>query len=359
MNKQKWSTVVLSSVGVAALVAGYVAPVQAATTGTLPTSNVSVQLAKKDGMVHGFGMPANWANLGGMWTAFQKQYGITTVYKVEGEMSSAQELQAFLKEKAHPVGDVGDIGLSWGPQAVQMGAIAPYKNKYWNQIPANLKDKNGYWAAAYYGVIAFEVNTNKVKNVPTTWKDLLKPEYKGLIGMGDPRQAAESFDAVVAAASANGGSATNIQPGIDFFKKLKKSGNWNGSNVGTAPMQTGQNAIQIVWNYLGESDQQQLKADNIKVVVPTDGTVAGPYVEVINKYAPHPYAARLLNEYLFSDAGQISYAEGGAYPVRLKDIKLPASVHLPALPKKVLFLTGDMTSQLNLINSKWQSEVLN
>lgn len=335
MKRVTW-TVSALAISAAALAIGTAAPIYAAAN--LPTSNVSVQLAKKDGEVHGFGMPANWANLGDMWASFEKKYGIKTVYQAEGNMSSAQELQAFQKEKSHPVGDVGDIGISFGPTAVQMGVVAPYKNKYWNQIPADLKDKNGYWAAAYYGVIAFEVNTKKVKDVPTTWKDLLKPEYKGLIGVADPRQAGEGFDAVVAAAYANGGSASNIQPGLDFFKKLKQNGNWNGSNVGTSEMQTGQNAIQIVWNYLGESDQQQLKNDDIKVVVPSDGTVAGPYVEVINKYAPHPYAARLLNEYLFSDAGQISYAEGGAYPVRLKYIKLPKSVHLPPLPKKVLSL---------------------
>lgn len=353
--KNAWRTLFVTSASTVALATLFVSA-QAATT--LPTHNVSVAMAKQEGMVHGFGMPANWANLGGMWAAFQKQYGIQTVYQAEGNMSSAQELQAFAKEKYHPIGDVGDIGISFGPQAVQMGVLTPYKNKYWGQIPANLKNNNGYWAAAYYGVIAFEVNGKKVKDIPTTWKDLLKPEYKGLIGMGDPRQAGESFDAVVAAAVANGGNIKNIQPGINFFKKLKQSGNWNGSNVGTSEMQTGQNSIQIVWNYLGESDQQQLKSDDIKVIVPKDGTVAGPYVEVINKYAPHPYAARLLNEYLFSNAGQISYAKGGAYPVRLKYIKLPKGIHLPPLPKKVTFLTGNLSQQQNLVNNEWQSQVL-
>ena len=358
MMKKAWSTALIAGASTVAL-ATVAATADAATkANNLPTHNVSVAMAKKEGMVHGFGMPANWANLGNMWASFQKKYGIKTVYQAEGNMSSAQELQAFAKEKNHPIGDVGDIGISFGPGAVQMGVLAPYKNKYWNQIPANLKNKNGYWAAAYYGVIAFEVNAKKVKQIPTTWQDLLKPEYKGLIGMGDPRQAGESFDAVVAAAVANGGSVNNLQPGINFFAKLKKSGNWNGSNVGTSEMQTGQNAIQIVWNYLGESDQKQLKSEDIKVIVPKDGTVAGPYVEVINKYAPHPYAARLLNEYLFSNAGQISYAEGGAYPVRLKHIKLPKGVHLPPLPKKVTFLTGDLSKQQNLVNNAWQSQVL-
>ncbi|WDL99098.1 ABC transporter substrate-binding protein [Alicyclobacillus sp. ALC3] len=332
-------------------------------SGALPVQipmSTLVANAKKEGVVHGFGMPANWANLGGMWSSFSKKYGIQTVYQAEGNMTSAEELQAFQKEKNHSIGDVGDIGIQFGPTAQQMGVVAPFKNQYWNQIPSQLKDPNGTWAAAYYGVMSFEVNTNKVKNVPKTWSDLLKPEYKGMIGFGDPRQAAENFDAVIAAAYAFGGSSQNIQPGIQFFQKLRKSGNWTGTPDGTSVLQTGQAAIEIRWNYLAEADQQAFKGHpNIQIVVPSDSTVAGPYVEVVNKYAPHPYAARLLNDYLFSDAGQISYAEGGAYPVRLKYLKLPSSVHLPPLNmNSVHFLVGNFTNAVNQMNSLWGKDVL-
>lgn len=325
----------------------------------VPTSEL-ISKAKSEGTVHGFGMPANWANLGNMWSSFTKKYGIQTLYQAEGNMSSGQELQSFQSEKNHPIGDVGDIGISFGPTAVQMGVAAPFKNKYWNQIPNNLKDPNGYWAAAYYGVTAFEVNTSKVKNVPTTWADLLKPEYKGMIGFADPRQAAVSLDAVIAAAYAFGGSVNNVEPGLKFFAKLKKIGNWTGSNYSTAAMQTGQIAIGITWNYLAGADQKQFAGKPpIKVVVPSDGAVAGPYVEVINKYAPHPYAARLLNTYLFSNAGQISYAEGGAYPVRLPYLKLPASVKLPPLNMTTVhFLSGNLSKAQSTIVNGWGSQVL-
>ncbi|OPG17231.1 ABC transporter substrate-binding protein [Ferroacidibacillus organovorans] len=323
-------------------------------------NNGIVAKAKAEGLVHGFGMPSNWANLGNMWSSFSKTYGIQTQYVAEGNMSSAEELQAFQKEKNHPIGDVGDIGISFGPTAVKMGVVAPFKNQYWNQIPANLKNPNGNWAAAYYGVISFEVNPKMVKQIPHTWKDLLKPEYKGLIGFGDPRQAAEQFDAVIAASYAFGGNANNVMPGIQFFKKLHQIGNWTGTTGSSAAMKTGQVGIQITWNYLSEADAAQFQGrPSIVTVVPKDSTVAGPYVEVINKYAPHPYAARLLNNYLFSNAGQISYAEGGAYPVRLKYIKLPVSVHLPALNMAhVHFLSGTFAKATATINADWAPMVL-
>lgn len=319
-----------------------------------------VAKAKAEGDVHGFGMPANWANLGNMWASFTRTYGIHDQYVAEGNMSSAEELQSFQKEKNHPIGDVGDIGISFGPTAIQMGVVAPFKNQYWSQIPADLKNPNGYWAAAYYGVISFEVNPQMVKQVPHTWADLLKPEYKGLIGFGDPRQAAEQFDAVIAASYAFGGNANNIQPGINFFKKLHQIGNWTGTTGSSAAMKTGQIGIQITWNYLSEADAKTFAGrPKILTVVPTDATVAGPYVEVVNKYAPHPYAARLLNNYLFSNAGQISYAQGGAYPVRLKYIHLPKSVHLPALDlNKVHFLAGTFAKATKTLNAEWGSQVL-
>ncbi len=361
-------TTVLAGCGTNTGVSNSLASSGSATGGSNQASAIGVTVpyaqlvakTKAEGTVHGFGMPANWANLGNMWSSFQKKYGINTLYQAEGNMSSGQELQAFQSEKNHPIGDVGDIGISFGPTAVQMGVTAPFKNKYWNQIPNNLKDSNGNWAAAYYGVTAFEVNTNKVKNVPTTWADLLKPQYRGMIGFADPRQAAVSLDAVIAAAYAFGGSVNNIEPGLQFFAKLKKSGNWTGANYSTAAMQTGQVAIGITWNYLAEADQKQFAGNPpIKVVVPSDGVVAGPYVEVVNKYAPHPYAARLLNTYLFSNAGQISYAEGGAYPVRLPYLHLPSTVHLPKLNMSAVhFLSGNLSSVQNQIISQWGTQVL-
>lgn len=260
----KWLTVA-SITSVASIAVLAVAP-QATEIASAATSNkatVNVAAAQKEGLVHGFGMPANWADLGQMWSDFSKKYNIRTLYQAEGDMSSAEELQAFKREKNHPVGDVGDIGISFGPIGTQQGVLAAYKNPYWNQIPNNLKDQAGHWAAAYYGVTSFEVNTSKVKDVPHTWADLLKPEYKGLIGFDDPRQASVAFDAVVAAAYAKGGSINNIEPGIKFFQKLFKSGNWTGSKGETAQIQTGQTAINITWNYLGEADQLALKGKEI------------------------------------------------------------------------------------------------
>ena len=55
------------------------------------------------------------------------------------------------------------------------------------------------------------------------------------------------------------------------------------------------------------------------------------YATIINKYAPHPNAAKLTREYIFSDEGQINLAKGYARPIR-SDVKLPDDVAAKLLP---------------------------
>ncbi|NWJ95531.1 MAG: ABC transporter substrate-binding protein [Chloroflexi bacterium] len=296
--------------------------------GSTVTQNDFKAQVKKDGQVISYGMPDDWANLGGLWKDMSTYYGIT---HKDTDMSSAEEIQKFDAEKNNPVADVGDIGIAFGKVAIDTGVAACYKNSRWDEIPAELKDPNGCWAAEYYGAIAFVVNTKLVKNPPQSWADLLKPEYKGLVAMDDPRQAAVALNGVVAAAYANGGSETNIQPGIDYFGKLFKSGNLKPTKPTVANLQSGEVAIAILWDYLGLGYRDQVAKDQpLQVIIPSDGSVAGPYVAVINKYSARPAAARALNEWIFSDAGQISYAKGYARPIR--KVKLPDDVASKMLP---------------------------
>ena len=105
--------------------------------------------------------------------------------------------------------DSVDVGPSFTAQMVDQGYAETYKPTTWSQIPDNLKDPNGNWVAAYYGVMSIASNTTLVKNPPKTWADLKNPEYKGQVALnGDPREAGAAFAAVMAASLANGGSAS-------------------------------------------------------------------------------------------------------------------------------------------------------
>lgn len=287
------------------------------------------EAVKKEGKIVSYGLPDNWANWGESWQAFMKKYGLK---HEDTDMSSAEELAKFAAEKNNPIADIGDIGILFAPEAIKQGVVQPYKNSHWAQIPDWAKDPNGNWCAWYTGTMAFVVRTDMVKNVPKTWKDLLKPEYRGMIAFGDPRQAANANWAVFAAAVANGGSEKSIAPGIEFFAKLQKSGNLIPVDPLLGAVQKGEAPISFNWDFNGLGFRDKLAESKIPlaVVIPKDGTISAPYVAIINKWAPHPAAAKLWQEYVFSDAGQIALARGYARPIR--KVKLPADVAKKVLP---------------------------
>jgi len=280
--------------------------------------------AQAENKIYSYGMPREWANLGEMWDTYQAKYGIASWD--DTDMGSATEIAKFLAEKDNPVADIGDIGILFAPTAVQFGVAAPFKNETWDQIPDWAKHPDGLWATQYYGTLSFWVNTDFIENVPRTWQDLLKPEYKGLVSFNDPRTAAQGNFAVIGAAFANGGDETNIQPGLDYFKQLVDLGNAGPSGIDLADFQKGSAVIAIGWDYLGLAFRDALVGQaTLEVVIPEDGGTVGPYVSIINKWAPNPFNARLMRNFILSEEGQLIYAKGYATPI-LAGIELPADL---------------------------------
>jgi putative spermidine/putrescine transport system substrate-binding protein len=325
--------------------------------------------AKKEGGLQAIGIPPEWADYKDILAGYARKY-VPVDYKAEAEYSSAQELEVFKNSIHHPHGDIGDVGFSFGPKAIQQKLVTPYKHSHWDDIPANLKDANGNWCTEYWGAQAFVINTDIVKNPPTSFKDLLNNSYKNMVGIdGDPRQATDAFMAVYTAALAQTGNLNDIQPGIDFFAQLKKKGNFTPARSSVANISKGEVAIGVMWDYLGLGFRDQLAGKpNLSVVIPSDGSIAGPYVSIVNKTAPHPFAARLWMEYIFSDEGQLFYLTGYAHPARYQKLVAAGKVP-PALASKlpassqyanVQFVT-DLTkldTATNVINQNWQSQVL-
>jgi len=328
-----------------------------------------ISKAKAEGGLQAVGIPPEWADYKDMLANYASMY-VPIDYKADAEFTSAQEVEVFKQSVHHPYGDIADVGFKWGPVVIQDNLVSPYKHSYWNDIPANLKDPNGNWCVEYWGAQSFVINTDKVKNPPASFADLLNNSYPNMVGIDqDPRQATDAFIAVYSAALAKSGSLTSIQPGIDFFAALKKKGNFTPARASVANMATGEVAIGIMWDYLGLGFRDQFAGKpNLQVVIPSDGSIAGPYILIINKTAPHPFAGRLWSEYLFSDAGQLIFLKGYAHPVRYQVLanagKIPADLaaKLPSADqyKNVQFVTDInlLTQASNTLNANWQSQVL-
>jgi ABC-type Fe3+ transport system substrate-binding protein len=279
-----------------------------------------VAAAKKEGTLNVIALPPDWANYGAIIDAFTKKYGIK-VNSANPNGSSQDELNAVTSQKGQSRGpDVLDVGASFAYQATAQKLLAPYQVATWKDIPDDQKDAQGNWYNDYGGYISIGCDAHKVATCPKTFADLLKPEYKGLVALnGNPTQAAAAFGGVWAASLANGGSLDDIGPGIDFFGKVKQAGNFNPVEITPATVLSGETPISIDWDYLNAGQTAKLKAAGLdwQVNVPTDGLFGGYYSQAISKFAPHPAAARLWEEFLYSDQGQNLWLKGGARPVRL------------------------------------------
>jgi putative spermidine/putrescine transport system substrate-binding protein len=282
--------------------------------------------AKAEGALNSYGMPPDWTNFGAIWDKFLPKYNLT---HTDTDMSSAEEIQKFDAEKNNPVADQGDIGIQFGPVAVSSGTVQPYKPTRWDLIPDYAKDPDGNWMCWYTGTISFAVNTALVKNVPTSWADLKKPEYKGTVAISDPRNAAQGSMTVLAAALANGGSETNIDPGLKYFQDLNSAGNLTSVAPSKANVEKGEAKIAILWDYNALPMRDDLATKSpavpITVVIPSDGTTQAPYCHIINKYSAHPNAAKLFREYILTDEAQVLQAQKYARPL-VKGVQIPADL---------------------------------
>src|SRR5205823_6254597 len=238
------------------------------------------------------------------------------------------------------------------------GLWAKYKNANFATIPRSLKDTRGFWVGDYWGAVSIGYNANLVSNAPKTWQDLLKSEYKGKVALnGSPLTSGSAVAGVFAAALGNGGSLNDVGPGIDFFQKLKQSGNFIPVQSTPQTVASGQTPISIDWDYLNLAYVKEFPAANWKVTVPSDGVYGGYYVQAINAHAPHPWAARLWEEFLYSDQGQVLFLKGFAHPARFNDLaqrnKVP-KVLLSALPAASIYAKVKFASisQINAAAAK-------
>ena len=233
----------------------------------------------------------------------------------------------------------------------------------WDSIPAASKAADGAWFADYGGYVAIGYNSAKIKVAPTSFKDLLGSEYKKTVALnGDPTKTGAAFAGVFAAALANGGSFDNIAPGIEFFKKLHAAGNFVPVTGSAATVQSGQTNVLIYWDYL-QASQIATQTPSWKIVIPSDGHYASYYDQAINATAPHPAAARLWEEFLYSADGQNLWLQGKARPIELASLVTAGTVDktayaaLPPAPSGELTFPSQahLTKAQGVVTQQWAS----
>ena len=344
-----------------------------------------VKAAQKEGKLNVITLPRDWANYGEAMDLFSKAFGIK-ITDDNPDGSSAYEIQTVRTAPASKVPDAVDVGITYGADNANL--FSPYKVQNWKDITPTYKDANGRWYGDYAGVIALSYDTSVTK-APTSFNDLKDPAFKNQVAIGgDPSGAQEALMSVFAANLANGGTTSNVQNGIDYFKSLKDSGNFvtvlaNGQNL-----LAGAYKVSFSWSFNGPGAvATAAKAGKtIKYVIPSDAVIKGtPYIMAIPFNAPHPAAARLWTEFLYSEnkgkssttvgstkgmtgskifaeinGGQNIWIAGGALPIEYDamvakgtNAAAPAGYEIPKGAKIVTPSPADQDAAKALLKAQW------
>jgi putative spermidine/putrescine transport system substrate-binding protein len=321
--------------------------------------------AKSEGTLNTIALPRDWCGYGALLDTFKAKTGLA-INEITPNAGSAQEIDAI---KNNPNGgpaapDVIDVGYSFGPASKEEGILQAYKVATWDTIDPGAKDPDGFWYGDDYGVLTFEINKDVVKgDSPKDWADLLKPEFAHSVALaGDPLNSNQAIQTVQAASLANGGSLDDATKGLEFFKQLNDAGNFVPTVAKQGTLVSGETPIVITWSYLALADRDSLKGSvNVEVVIPASGKFGGVYVQGISKTAPHPNAAKLWEEFLYSDAGQLWWTNAYCYTTRYSDLVarnvIPADIKakLPDVSGTVFPTLDQNTAAKTLVSDQWAS----
>ncbi len=319
-----------------------------------------VSAAKKEATLNVIALPPDWANYGAIISGFQSRYGLK-VNSANPNGSSQDEVNAVRQLKGTDrAPDVLDVGMAVALANTDL--FTPYQVATWKSIQASQKESTGLWFQDYGGYMSIGYDSARVPTIGSL-QDLLQPAFRGRVALnGDPTKANAALNGVMMASLASGGSLANVGPGVDFFHKLNQVGNFAPVQATAATVKNGSTPVVFDWDYVSAAHGKDVPT--WKVYVPANAVLGGNYAQAINKKAPHPAAARLWEEYLYSDEGQNLWLKGGARPVRMaalqaaSTIDAAAAAALPPVSGSPVFLSPDQaTAAATYLGTHWAAAI--
>jgi len=378
----RWNKVVPATIAVLMLLAACTpAATQAPAAATQPPAAATeapmadamadlIAAAQAEGGLTTIALPHDWCNYGEVISSFTEKYGIP-INELDPNAGSGDEVEAVKANMNNPgpqAPDVIDVGFGFGPQLVAEGITQPYQVSTWDTIPDNVKNADGYWYGDYYGVLALQTNTDVVENAPDEWADLLDAQYEGQVALaGDPRTSNQAIQSVFVTALVNGGSLDDAAPGLAFWADVVAEGNFVPVISTDGTFARGETPITVQWDYLALADRDVFGDNPTTVInIPSDAVWGGVYIQGISAYAPHPNAAKLWMEHLYSDEGQLLWLKGYCHPIRYTDLAsrgvIPADL-ADALPPAELYAQAtfptieQLSAARELITTQWDTVV--
>lgn len=240
--------------------------------------------------------------------AFEKRYGIKVEWIRQGTQQTKERVYAELRAGKVQADIAHVVDVAFFEDLRKKGALAPFRTPYFDKIPAALKEPNGHWLANRVVLVLMAYNPDRLKTAPTGWLDLVDPQYKGKIMVGDANYGG------LPVAWAN---AVSKALGWEYFEKIGKNEPllFQANTQGVQWLSTGERLLGTTTDY--DAATAIAKGEPVKLVYPKEGAVPVPGVTGVLKDAPHPNAGRLFAEWLLSDEGQKTYLEGGQNGARV------------------------------------------
>lgn len=318
------------------------------------------EAAAKEGLVVSFDTGPTWANWGSQFKRFKERYPEVEI--VYNDLGSGATVVALDKSRNRPQADTAYYFAASALDATDKGLTAAFQPVNFEKLPEPFRHPEGKWFTIHTLNVAFLVNTKLVDKVPESWADLLDERYRNTVVYLDPRSTGQGQVLTFAAAFANGGDMDNVMPGIDYLQKLHQAGNVLRV-VGTTPYaQFVKGEIPIWIGY--ENDGLKAKyldgmGDDIAVVIPKEASAAAPYAISLVENGPNPNAGKLWLNYIMTDAGQTTFAEGFVRPA-VPGVALPPEVQekLPQAEQIRPLDVAKATAKKGEIDKAWAQKVL-
>ncbi|GHV95596.1 hypothetical protein AGMMS50293_19160 [Spirochaetia bacterium] len=267
------------------------------------------------------------------FNAFEQDTGIHINYV---RLSAGEMMARISAEKANPQASIMHGGSSDTYVAADKeDLLAAYQSPELVNIPKEYHDAKGVWNPIYVGAIAFACNTDWFKEnkvaMPTSWADLIKPEFKGQISMAHPATSGTSYTIL----------ATLIQlfgenDAFNYLKKLNSNVR-QYTKAGAAPPQEaalGEAAVAITFSHDGL--KPKMEGYPVELVFPSEGTgyEVGGVALIKNGFEKEQENAKRFIDWFISVRCQELFieAKSNRLPVNTKAKYTPGLVSLDQLP---------------------------
>jgi len=250
--------------------------------------------------------------------AFRAQYpAIDVEVERAGSERVFQRINQEYSSAIHNVDVVNSSDASHFIYWKQQKWLAPHTPPDVMRFPAQFRDPEGYFATwrATLSVMGYNTKLIDAKDAPTGYMDLLDPKWKGKLVKSHPGYSGTSL---------TGTFAIVKLLGWDYLEKLSKQGvlQLQSTTATLKSIASGERAVMVDGNEYNMFIEIDAKSP-VKIVYPKEGTPFVTSPSAIFAEAPHPNAARVFENFLFTTKiQQLTVSEGGTRSLH-PDVKDP------------------------------------